>query len=104
MVHLQTQQQRLQTPRQEHLRMKALKAGTKIRHVSLHNGAENTMTRCIFTAIGRICDAVSRAVQARSAELLRLGLLMALTMTLHNFPEGFAVSFQLCSPVSFTVH
>ena len=35
---------------------------------------------------------VSRAATARSAELLRLGLLMALTMTLHNFPEGFAVS------------
>lgn len=24
---------------------------------------------------------------------MRLGLLMALTMTLHNLPEGFAVSF-----------
>ncbi|KAL3152332.1 hypothetical protein ABBQ32_001396 [Trebouxia sp. C0010 RCD-2024] len=35
-----------------------------------------------------------RAAAARSAELLRLGLLMALTMTLHNFPEGFAVAFS----------
>ncbi|KAL3142498.1 hypothetical protein ABBQ38_002824 [Trebouxia sp. C0009 RCD-2024] len=35
-----------------------------------------------------------RAATARSAELLRLGLLMALTMTLHNFPEGFAVAFS----------
>lgn len=31
---------------------------------------------------------------ARSAELLRLGLVMSLTMTLHNFPEGFAVAFS----------
>lgn len=30
----------------------------------------------------------------RAAELLRLGLLMALTMTLHNLPEGFAVAFS----------
>lgn len=28
----------------------------------------------------------------RSAELLRLGFVMALAMTLHNLPEGFAVS------------
>ena len=28
----------------------------------------------------------------RSAELLRLGFVMALAMTLHNMPEGFAVS------------
>lgn len=33
-----------------------------------------------------------RITQARSAELLRLGLVMGLTMTLHNMPEGFAVS------------
>ena len=32
-----------------------------------------------------------RVTQARSAELLRLGLVMGLTMTLHNMPEGFAV-------------
>lgn len=31
---------------------------------------------------------------SRSAELLRLGLVMAVTMTLHNFPEGFAVAFS----------
>lgn len=36
-------------------------------------------------------DASSSA--ARSADLLRLGFLMALTMTLHNAPEGFAVAF-----------
>ena len=29
--------------------------------------------------------------EARAAELMRLGLLMAITMTLHNAPEGFAV-------------
>ncbi len=28
----------------------------------------------------------------RSAELLRLGFVMALAMTLHNMPEGFAVT------------
>lgn len=33
------------------------------------------------------------ATRRRSAELLRLGFLMAFTMTLHNFPEGFAVAF-----------
>ena len=27
---------------------------------------------------------------------MRLGLLMAITMTLHNLPEGFAVAFSLC--------
>ncbi len=31
------------------------------------------------------------AVKLRSAELLRLGFVMALAMTLHNMPEGFAV-------------
>jgi zinc transporter ZupT len=32
--------------------------------------------------------------QRRSGELLRLGLLMSMTMTLHNLPEGFAVAFS----------
>lgn len=32
--------------------------------------------------------------KVRSAELFRLGLLMSLTMTLHNLPEGFAVAFS----------
>lgn len=31
------------------------------------------------------------ALKLRSAELLRLGFVMALAMTLHNMPEGFAV-------------
>lgn len=31
------------------------------------------------------------ATKLRSAELLRLGFVMALAMTLHNMPEGFAV-------------
>lgn len=30
----------------------------------------------------------------RSGELFRLGLVMSLTMTLHNLPEGFAVAFS----------
>ena len=30
----------------------------------------------------------------KSASLLRLGMLMAITMTLHNLPEGFAVAFS----------
>eukprot|EP00798_Chlamydomonas_sp_ICE-L_P020760 gene20760-27581_t len=30
----------------------------------------------------------------KSASLLRLGMLMAFTMTLHNLPEGFAVAFS----------
>jgi ZIP family zinc transporter len=36
----------------------------------------------------------SSSKKVRSAELFRLGLLMSLTMTLHNFPEGFAVAFS----------
>ena len=35
----------------------------------------------------------------KSASLLRLGLLMALTMTLHNMPEGFAVAFSAYTPL-----
>ncbi|KAI7843151.1 hypothetical protein COHA_003322 [Chlorella ohadii] len=33
------------------------------------------------------------AARMRPRQLLRLGLLMAVTMTLHNLPEGFAVAF-----------
>ena len=41
----------------------------------------------------------------RAAELLRLGLLMALTMTLHNMPEGFAVGSGLpCRSKDQPVH
>ena len=36
-------------------------------------------------------DAVTKMSKAR---LMRLGLLMAITMTLHNLPEGFAVAFS----------
>lgn len=36
----------------------------------------------------------SSALAAHHAGLLRLGLVMALTMTLHNLPEGFAVAFS----------
>ena len=36
-------------------------------------------------------DAPSKMSKAR---LMRLGLLMAITMTLHNLPEGFAVAFS----------
>ncbi len=32
--------------------------------------------------------------QMSKARLMRLGLLMAITMTLHNLPEGFAVAFS----------
>ncbi|GAX81348.1 hypothetical protein CEUSTIGMA_g8779.t1 [Chlamydomonas eustigma] len=35
----------------------------------------------------------------KSANLLRLGLLMAVTMTLHNMPEGFAVAFSAFTPL-----
>jgi len=40
---------------------------------------------------GRADAGGRRAAAARSTELLRLGLVMALAMTLHNLPEGFAV-------------
>lgn len=36
----------------------------------------------------------TKLMSGRSAELFRLGLLMSLTMTLHNLPEGFAVAFS----------
>mmetsp|Transcript_270 Transcript_270/g.695 ORF Transcript_270/g.695 Transcript_270/m.695 type:complete len:299 (-) Transcript_270:336-1232(-) len=39
-------------------------------------------------------DGERRLASAKSANLMRLGLLMALTMTLHNLPEGFAVAFS----------
>lgn len=31
--------------------------------------------------------------------MMRLGLLMAITMTLHNLPEGFAVAFTAFTPL-----
>lgn len=37
---------------------------------------------------------IDKSTMSRSGELLRLGLVMSLTMTLHNFPEGFAVAFS----------
>ena len=40
---------------------------------------------------GRVEAGARRAAAARSTELLRLGFVMALAMTLHNLPEGFAV-------------
>lgn len=33
------------------------------------------------------------------ASLTRLGTLMAVTMTLHNLPEGFAVAFSAFTPL-----
>lgn len=40
-----------------------------------------------------------QSVPARSRELLRLGALMAATMTMHNLPEGVAVAFSSFTPV-----
>lgn len=40
-----------------------------------------------------------KVAKLRSAELLRLGFLMAFTMTLHNLPEGFAVAFSAFTDV-----
>lgn len=47
------------------------------------------------TAIARAAAAAEEvaADTARRGGLIRLGLLMAVTMTLHNLPEGFAVAF-----------
>ncbi|KAG2485956.1 hypothetical protein HYH03_015399 [Edaphochlamys debaryana] len=39
-------------------------------------------------------SASARSKAAKAARMLRLGLLMAVTMTLHNLPEGFAVAFS----------
>ena len=40
---------------------------------------------------GRSAELRAEVQRLRSAELLRLGFVMALAMTLHNMPEGFAV-------------
>ena len=61
-----------------------LAAGTDVRDI-------------IFQLVFLRCRTVTQ--RTRTADLLRLGLLMALTMTLHNLPEGFAVGrSQNCSP------
>lgn len=39
----------------------------------------------------RLAEQKQEVQRLRSAELLRLGFVMALAMTLHNLPEGFAV-------------
>ena len=39
-------------------------------------------------------SSIDKSTMSRSGELLRLGVVMSLTMTLHNFPEGFAVAFS----------
>lgn len=44
-------------------------------------------------AVGSASCAKERA-RLSAARMLRLGLLMAVTMTLHNLPEGFAVAFS----------
>ena len=46
---------------------------------------------CALPRSGRGEAGARRAAAARSTELLRLGFVMALAMTLHNLPEGFAV-------------
>ena len=48
------------------------------------------------------CACCRSSSAARSADLLRLGFLMALTMTLHNAPEGFAVSPKC--PISYMLN
>lgn len=47
---------------------------------------------CTTDVVSRDAAVVS---EARAAELMRLGVLMAITMTLHNAPEGFAVGVTL---------
>jgi ZIP family zinc transporter len=44
-------------------------------------------------AINGAGSSKAAAARMRPRQLLRLGLLMAVTMTLHNLPEGFAVAF-----------
>ncbi|KAK9901626.1 hypothetical protein WJX75_005604 [Coccomyxa subellipsoidea] len=46
------------------------------------------------TAAKAACLRAAASEKLRSAELLRLGFVMALAMTLHNMPEGFAVAFS----------
>ena len=42
----------------------------------------------------RLAEQRQEVQRLRSAELLRLGFVMALAMTLHNLPEGFAVRLK----------
>ena len=44
-----------------------------------------------MSACFRLAEQRQETQRLRSAELLRLGFVMALAMTLHNMPEGFAV-------------
>ena len=66
----------------------------------LHGGLPNASTQGPLAAGTDVRDITLQLVlsryrtvaqRTRTADLLRLGLLMALTMTLHNLPEGFAV-------------
>jgi len=41
--------------------------------------------------------------QVNARELMRLGLLMAVTMTIHNCPEGFAVAFAANTDIGVTL-
>jgi zinc transporter ZupT len=45
------------------------------------------------TSLAPDASDLSPEAEARRHNLLRLGFLMAVTMTLHNLPEGFAVAF-----------
>jgi len=50
------------------------------------------ITDILWSLLARAAALQSAARERlRSAELLRLGFVMALAMTLHNLPEGFAV-------------
>jgi ZIP family zinc transporter len=67
--------------------------------VTAADGEKNNDTN--DTSIDRNKEEIASATSAkdakatrRSSELLRLGFLMAITMTLHNAPEGFAVAFS----------
>lgn len=48
----------------------------------------------INTTTATTTTSTTAVSKQRSGELFRLGLLMSLTMTLHNLPEGFAVAFS----------
>lgn len=49
---------------------------------------------CIPSQASDTNCALPAAGTGAPAGLLRLGMLMAVTMTLHNMPEGFAVAFS----------
>ena len=62
--------------------------------INTNNDTSGTIADRSKEEKGSPSTSASEKATKRSSELLRLGFLMAITMTLHNAPEGFAVAFS----------